>query len=131
MPDSSLVILVDDDPALLNALAFSFELEGFRVVTCEDAQAVLDLGDLPERSCLVLDQKMPGMSGLELLEALRARQSTPPALLITTSTPSVRRLAETAGVEIVEKPLLSDQLIDRVRALIDDRGHPRPRLPLH
>jgi FixJ family two-component response regulator len=114
-------VLVDDDPALLHALSFAFETEGYDVRSFADAEALLADSEAPAGSvCLVLDQRLPGMSGLALLAKLRAQNVAAPAILITTNPPSaVRREAEAAGVEIVEKPLLGADLADKVRAAVE------------
>jgi FixJ family two-component response regulator len=118
----SVVIVVDDDPAVRNALKFSFELEGFSVRTYGDALEFLESRDL-EASCFVIDQKMPGMCGMDLIAALRARQIRTPAILITTHPATMlRHLAERAHVPIVEKPLLNNVLIDQVRSACASDG---------
>jgi DNA-binding response OmpR family regulator len=67
----------------------------------------------------VLDQRLPGLSGLDLLERYRARGETSPAILITTNpSAATRERARTAGVEIVEKPLLGQGLTRRVLELV-------------
>lgn len=116
--------MVDDDPALLNALSFAFETEGYDVLAFADAETLLASPEPPHASlCLVLDQKLPGMSGLALLAALRARNVGAPAILITSNpTAALRREARAAEVEIVEKPLLDGVLANRVRAAIEGRG---------
>jgi two-component system response regulator FixJ len=112
------VIVVDDDPDVLGSLKFSFEVEGFTVQAHHSAEALLE-GDLPStNACLVLDYKLPGMDGLELLHRLRSRGDALPAILITTPTAETKRRAALAGVSIVEKPLLCATLVDKVRALI-------------
>jgi two-component system, LuxR family, response regulator FixJ len=110
------VILVDDDPAVTHALKFSFDLEGLDVVSYRDAESLLAHRDLPGRACLVLDQNLPGMDGLSLLQTLRARGVHMPAVLITTHPrPGLRDRAAVAGVPIIEKPLLTDALLTTVR----------------
>ena len=119
---SPVVIVVDDDPDVLGSLKFSFEVEGFSVQAHDSAEALLN-GDLPSKNaCLVLDQKLPGMDGLELLRRLRSRGDALPAVLITTPNAETKRRAALAGVPIVEKPLLCETLVDQVRALITRSG---------
>lgn len=113
------LVLVDDDPAVRHALGFAFETAGVRVHTFADAEAVLNVHDRTAWSCLVLDQKLPGMSGLDLLERLRAAGVEAPTILITTHpTRITRQRALEAGVEIVEKPLLDNQLSKKVREIM-------------
>lgn len=116
-----MLALVDDDPAVRHALSFAFETAGIAVATFADAEAALGASDQASWQCLVLDQKLPGMSGLDLLDRLRARGVSAPTILITTH-PSLdtRRRASAAGVEIIEKPLLDNQLSQKVRAIVDD-----------
>ena len=117
---AAVLVLVDDDSAVLNALAFAFETEGYKVAPFSNAEALLAAPEAPHGSiCLVLDHKLPGLSGLALLARLRAQDVSAPAILITTH-PSValRKAAESAGVEIVEKPLLDGALAKKVREAV-------------
>jgi FixJ family two-component response regulator len=100
------VVVVDDDLAVRNSIKFSLEIEGLTVRTYATGDELLNAGDLASCNCLVVDQKMPGMSGLDLIAKLRDRHIAAPAILIT-SQPSLwlRQRAEKAAVPIVEKPL--------------------------
>lgn len=112
----SVVVVIDDDPAVRNSLKFSLEIDGFVVHLYESGSALLEGRDIQDCDCLVIDQKMPGMSGLDLIARLRALAIRTPAILIT-SHPSadVVRRAAGAHVSIVEKPLLGNTLIERIR----------------
>lgn len=110
-------MLVDDDPALLQALVFAFETDGYRVASYASGEALL-AAIPPMAGCFVVDQNLPGLAGIELIERLRADGEQAPALLITTHpTRAVRTRAMGAGVEIVEKPLMGDALGRRVERL--------------
>jgi len=116
---SAAVLVVDDDAALTEALKFAMELEGFSVETYPDGESLLNKRSFPKHGCMVIDVKLPGVNGLELVRRLRARKVTLPAVLMTTNPPSSLRIhAAAAGVPIVEKPLLRDELIDTVRTLV-------------
>jgi hypothetical protein len=65
-------------------------------------------GDLALCNCLVVDQNMPGLSGLDLITLLRAGHFAGPAILMEPPQLSVRERAEKAGIPIVEKPLLGN-----------------------
>lgn len=110
------VLVVDDDPDVLGSLRFSLEVEGYRVRTYADGDAILSDPTLPSIGCLVVDFHIPGHDGLSVIARLRARQVDMPAILIT-STPSatVVRRAAAAGVLIIEKPLLGSSLSDGIR----------------
>lgn len=110
------LVLVDDDVALRSALKFALELDGYRVQAYASGEDLL-AADLPLRNaCLVLDENLPGMGGLDSLEALRGREVNLPALLVTSHPgPGLRRRAGRLRVPIVEKPLLDDVLVRNIR----------------
>lgn len=111
--------MVDDDAALRAALQFALELEELSVETFASAEDLLERADVSGAACLVLDQKLPGMTGLDLLAELRHDAPALPAILITTHpAPELRRKARAADVEIVEKPLLCDTLLRSVLTLV-------------
>lgn len=114
------VLLVDDDPALRMSLEFSLDLEGFAVVALDCGEALLRMADLPHaRACLVLDQNLPGVTGVETLRQLRGRGVGLPALIITSNPPpAVREAAQRVEARIVEKPLLGDTLTAHISAAI-------------
>ena len=118
------VLVIDDDPAVRNSLKFSLEVEGFKVHSYATGTELLGAGELTPCSCLVVDQKMPGISGLDLIALLRERHWSPPAILIT-SQPSVavsERAAKT-DVLIVEKPLLGNSLLDKIHDMVHGANH--------
>ncbi len=113
------VIVVDDDLAVRSSLQFSLEIEGFAVRSYATGAELLNADDLALCSCLVVDQNMPGMNGLELITTLRARHVAAPAILITSHPgPSLRERAQKAGVPIVEKPLLGNALIEKIHDVV-------------
>ncbi len=110
------VAVVDDDPAVCNSLKFSLELEGFNVRTYGGGAELLHDGDLDAFNCFVIDQRMPIMSGLELIRTLRDRRvSTPAILIISQPNAALSARAAIAKVPIVEKPLLGNTLVERIR----------------
>jgi len=113
------VIVIDDDQAVCSALKFSLEVEGFEVSTFASAAQALK-ANLPLEACFIVDYHLPGMNGLQLILALRAERGLVPAILITSHPTTVLREAAAAqGVPIVEKPLLSDALLDGIRRTMD------------
>jgi two-component system, LuxR family, response regulator FixJ len=113
------VMVIDDDLAVRNSLKFSLEVEGFTVRSYATGAELLGAEDLTHCSCFVVDQKMPEMNGLDLIGLLRARHLFAPAILITSHpAPPLRERAREAGVPIVEKPLLGNVLLDKIRDLV-------------
>jgi two-component system, LuxR family, response regulator FixJ len=110
------VVVVDDDPAVCGSLKFSLELEGFRVRAYGGAAELLDGGDLMDCDCFVIDQRMPGMNGLELIDKLRdLNVATPAILLVSHPNAAVSARAAKAKLPIVEKPLIGNALVDKIR----------------
>jgi two-component system, LuxR family, response regulator FixJ len=110
------VVVVDDDSAVSGSLKFSLELEGFTVRIYSDATEALQASDLDACDCFVIDQRMPKMTGLELIDALRRRHiATPAILIISHPNDTVNVRAAKAGIPIVEKPLLTNALVERIR----------------
>jgi two-component system, LuxR family, response regulator FixJ len=109
------VLVVDDDLAVRESLKFSLELEGFQVRVYGGGQDLLNESDIPEDGCLIIDQVMPGMSGLEIVDALRQRGNLNPAILMV-SHPNqmVRDRAATRGIAVVEKPFFGHALVHAI-----------------
>jgi two-component system response regulator FixJ len=114
-PSGATIVVVTDDAALRTALSFSLEIDGFRVTACRSAEDLLRL-DLPSAAaCLVIDERLEGLSGLEALETLRARGVSLPAILITSfADRRLRAGARRSGAGVLEKPLLGDALRARI-----------------
>ncbi len=107
------IALVDDDPSVRTALQFSLELEGFRVVTYESAEALIALDGLARAQCLIIDYRLPGADGIALVTRLRDEGNLIPAILITSNpSRSVIWCANELDARIVEKPLLDSALLD-------------------
>ena len=111
-----MIAVVDDDPAVCNSLKFSLELEGFAVRIYRGGAELLAAGLFQDCKCFIIDQRMPGMSGMELISELRKREVSAPAILIISQVNKVlsARAAE-ARVPIVEKPFLNNALVEKIR----------------
>lgn len=118
-PRKTVILVVDDDPDVLKALKFSLEVEGFAVHTCAGGQELLNHDALKACDCVVLDYKMPGMNGLEVLEQLNGAGIAAPVIFITGRlTGDLRRRAMQRGARLVlEKPLLDKSLTQRIHEL--------------
>jgi len=113
----SIILVIEDDDAVRRSLKFALEQEGLEVHPYESGEQLLADPDLPPTGCLVVDYAMPGMDGITLVERLRQRHVTLPALLITArSSPALRERALRSGFrQVLEKPLEDSSLVDGIR----------------
>jgi len=119
-PAAGIVLVVDDDAAVRAALKFALEVEGFSVRLYDGPRALLADYNLPERACLVIDYRMPEIDGIELVDRLRSRNVTLPAILISGRVnKDLRSLAQRSGLTwILEKPLSDATLVDSIRGAL-------------
>jgi len=120
MADST-VFVVDDDPAMRQSLQFLMESVGASVETYDTAREFLDSYEPSKPGCLVLDVRMPGMSGLELQERLAAEGVAIPVIVITgfgDAQMAVRAL-KGGAVDFLEKPFTDQHLLERVNEALE------------
>lgn len=111
-----LIAIVDDDPAVCNSLKFALELEGFVVRAFGTAEDLLRDADLEACDCFVIDQRLPKMSGMDLIAALRKRRIATPAILLTGHpSATLNARAHDTAIPVVEKPLFGNTLVDLIR----------------
>ncbi len=111
------VAIIDDDPAVLDSLKLLLDVAGYAVGAYRSAAAFLE--DRAARpACLILDQHMPGMTGLELATRLREEGVGIPVLLITAHmSPTIIERARKVGItKVLEKPPAEDDLLNFVDA---------------
>ena len=131
--DPPTVFVVDDDPQVREAIELLLDSVGQRVETCHSAQAFLRSFDSARPGCLVLDVRMPGMSGLELHRHLISKGIHIPTLLLTAHAEVAMAVeALKAGVlDFIEKPYSPQGLLDRIQnALGEDLRIREERLKL-
>jgi FixJ family two-component response regulator len=117
------VYVVEDDAAVRDALAQLLEGKRFRVKLFESAERFLEACNPGQAGCLLLDMKLPGMSGIELQEALAARRVDLPIIFLTGhgDVPSSVRALRAGAVDFLQKPADSRTLLARVsEALAQD-----------
>lgn len=113
---SPTVFVVDDDEAVRKSLAWLIGSIGLAVQTYDSADAFLASWGEERPGCLVLDVRMPGMSGLELQEALARRGSTLPVIIVTghADVPMAVRALKAGAIDFIEKPVNDQVLLDRI-----------------
>ena len=114
-----MVAVIDDDAAVCESTRFLLETYDFEVRTYLNAADFLR--DNPDIACLIVDYRLPGPTGLEVVSELRTRGSPVPAIMISATTdPAIeRRAAELAIKRILQKPLSNQVLLRAVRAELE------------
>jgi len=117
MIERPLVAVVDDDKSLRNATRDLLKSAGFSAATFEDAESFLGSASRAATACLVADMRMPGMSGLELYQALVASGEGIPTVIITAhpDEPTQSRAREAGITCYLSKPFEPDDLLECVR----------------
>jgi two-component system response regulator FixJ len=119
------ICVVDDDYAVRDSLKVMLESCGLRVRDFASARDFLECADYRDCPCLILDLHMPVMSGLELLESLRAQNVAIPAVMVTgRPEPLLATRLENAGLAVVlAKPVHDGELLDRIARAISSAQH--------
>ena len=134
IPDR-VVYVVDDDDAVRNAVRLLFSTADLDVETVPSAAAFLERADLERRCCVLLDIRMPGMTGTDLHDELRGRGVRAPVIFITGhgDIPMAVEAMRKGAYDFIEKPFDDEQLLLQVLSALNeecDDELPRPALPV-
>jgi FixJ family two-component response regulator len=133
LPEKSFtVIVVDDDESIRRALKRLLTVHGYDVITFESAEEFLDSGGLETEACMVLDMRLPGMSGLELHERLASLGNLHPVIFMTAHDNRSWKewVSKTDAVAYLRKPFDQQALLDALR-LAAARSAPAKRGTQH
>ncbi len=121
------VFVVDDDRAMRESLQFLLESISMPVQTFDSAQSFLDRWDASSLGCLLLDVRMPGMSGLELQQELQRRDVRLPVIIMTAyaDVPMAVQAMHLGAMDFIEKPFNEQQLLDRINKALDRAARER------
>lgn len=112
-----IVYVVDDDQGMLDSTVWLLESIGLRALPFTSGQAFLEANPQRNNACLILDVRMPGMGGLNVQEALRARGLDLPIIFVSghADVPIVVRAFRAGAVDFIEKPYNEQLLLDSVQ----------------
>ncbi|MGV8985888.1 MAG: response regulator transcription factor [Cypionkella sp.] len=119
VPDRQRVCILDDDASVRWATENLVRSLGYSVASFGSAEAFLTAGP-PAFDCLICDVQMPGMSGIELFETLRAQGLLRPTIFITAFSLHQLRVFSGPDVLILAKPFRSEDLVRGLRAFMPD-----------
>jgi two-component system response regulator RegX3 len=116
------ILLVDDDPGVLDVVAFMLRREGFEVDDERDGTAALEQARRAQYDIVILDVMLPGISGTDVCRALRA-ESDVPIVMLTARDAEIDRVLglELGADDYVTKPFSTAELLSRVRAILRRR----------
>ena len=121
------VLLIEDEPNIAEAIRFLLSRDGLRVSHAAEGAAALVLMRQDPPDLVILDHMLPGMSGLEVLTALRADPASRdlPVMMLTARGRD-REMAEQAGADrFMTKPFSNAEILAEVRAMLAQAGKPR------
>lgn len=126
MPDSATILVVDDEPAIVDALRYNLEKALYRVLVARDGERALELALQARPDLIVLDLMLPGIDGLEVCRRLRG-SSQIPIIMLTALDEEVDRVVglELGADDYVVKPFSMRELMARLKAVLR-RSHTRP-----
>lgn len=121
MATETIVHVIDDDDAARDSLEFLLDSAGLKVRTFPSADAFLKAKPPLDHACLVTDVRMPGMSGIDLINALRARGADMPVIVITghADVPLAIQAMKAGAAEFIEKPFSDEAILNAIRGVID------------
>ncbi|HVJ10220.1 MAG TPA: response regulator [Burkholderiales bacterium] len=128
MTSDRVVYVVDDDDAVRNALRLLFHTADVEVQTFASAYAFLEQADLGRRCCLLLDIRMPELTGTDLYAELRGRGVRAPVIFITGhgDIPMAVEAMRQGAYDFIEKPFDDEKLLTQVLGALGDGRHDEP-----
>ena len=114
MEEGGTVFLIDDDPAVRDSLTLLLSLKGIRTLPFATAESFIETYRPDWAGCVLTDLRMPGMTGLELLTALRGRQIDVPVVVLTAhgDVATARAALKNGAFDFLEKPIDDVMLLD-------------------
>jgi DNA-binding response OmpR family regulator len=111
------ILAVDDDPLILELIKRIFEESEYKITTLEDGEKVLDVIAISQPDLVLLDVRMPGLSGYEVLHRIRKKYQVP--VLLVSGMDEPISSAENSGLsanDYIKKPFTPTSLLNRVEA---------------
>ncbi|MEL7250224.1 MAG: response regulator transcription factor [Bacteroidota bacterium] len=120
--DTAKILVVDDEPDILEFLQYNLEKEGFTVVTASDGEAGIQIAEQENPDLIILDIMMPKMDGVEVCRVLRSRPKFAHTVIafLTAREEDFSQIAalETGGDDYITKPIRPRVFLSRIKALL-------------
>lgn len=120
-PTESKIFIIDDDDSVRDSLSLLLELKGYRAVSFASSEAFLAACQADWAGCILLDLRMPGMTGLALQAQLAERGIRLPVIIITAhgDIAATRAAFKAGAVDFIEKPIDDEAMFGAIRAALD------------
>ena len=127
--DYPVVHLIEDDPAIREALCILFEADGWAVHDYHSAETFLSAARPSDDACIVLDMMLPGKSGVEVLEVLRSENVLAPAIMLTGRSDADTAVAalKAGAADYIQKPFDPERLLTIATAAVENAREARSR----
>lgn len=128
----STVYVVDDDPAMRDSLRWLIESVDLNVETYDSAHAFLQDYDPTRPGCIVLDVRMPGMSGLDVQEKIASHTLRNPIIIVTGygDVPMAVKAIKAGAIDFIEKPFSDQVLLDRIHRALEIDNNDRQNMEM-
>lgn len=119
------VFVVDDEPDVRAALRLLIKSVGYQVECFESADQFFNQFNPKQRGCLILDVRMPGMSGMDLQEKLSSMDALLPIIMISGhgEIPMAVKAVQNGAIDFLQKPFSDQQLLDRISQALEVNSH--------
>jgi FixJ family two-component response regulator len=127
------VCVIDDDPSVQRSMRRLLHAAGYRVLTYSSAEDFLALSELPHPICLVVDVRMPGMTGIDLQAAISGTTHDAPIVMISghADAATVARATAAGAVSFLCKPFEDTALLEALQRAIDEDRRRMSAQPAH
>jgi two-component system response regulator FixJ len=124
MANEMTVHVIDDDDAARDSLAFLLDCAGLKARSYSSADTFLKAKPPLDQACIVTDVRMPGLSGIELMHALKAQGSDVPVIVITghADVPLAIQAMKAGAAEFIEKPFSDETILGAIKSVVDRRA---------
>ncbi len=115
------VLVVDDEPGIVNILRIKLRLHGYEVISASRGIEAVELARTQRPDIMLLDIIMPDITGLEVLERVRAFSSVP-AIVLTARREIAEKALESGAADFIAKPFNPDQIIIKIKSVLEAAG---------
>ena len=119
------VLVVDDEPGIVNVLRIKLKVSGYHVVTTMSGAEAIEIIRKHEPDIVLLDILMPGLTGFDVLDSVR-KFSSVPIIVFTARHDVVERASRIGATETIAKPFNPDHVVEKIESVLARTNRPSP-----